>query len=98
MFADSPFTGKDQSLERSRLQERRHYLGVAAETGRACKLGPHFGVAFVVASVGFLFTPPRLFQCILWPRPRNPACIFKNVQLSGIRRQLASPKQSSLIE
>ena len=90
--------GKDSFGEASRLRDRRLYLGVGAAGSKSPQQDPSL-LAFVVTSVGFLFMPPPPFpNAFCGLDPGVPRAFFKNVQLSGIPRQLASPKQSSLIE
>lgn len=51
--------GKDSFGEASRFRDRRLYLGVGAAGSKSPQQDPSL-LAFVVASVGFLFTPlPR---------------------------------------
>lgn len=98
VFLGSLLVGKDSFGEASRLRDRRLYLGVGAAGSKSPQQDPSL-LAFVVTSVGFLFMPPPPFpNAFCGLDPGVPRAFFKNVQLSGIPRQLASPKQSSLIE
>lgn len=66
---------KDEVLEESHRKDRCHYLGIAAGAGGARGLAPSLWHSLPPSS-SFCLCPSSLSQRVLWPRPRNPACIF----------------------